>query len=96
MLPSESNGDGGLFKGIYVRYLAELVLADPGQKESLELLVTNADSLWKYGRDEQRVMFSKSWAATPEPAEDLSVNLSGVMLLERMAALEKQGLLQQN
>ena len=38
-------------------------------------------------------MFSKSWAATPEPAEDLSVNLSGVMLLERMAALEKQGLL---
>ncbi|WP_246359020.1 glycoside hydrolase family 76 protein [Paenibacillus phytorum] len=96
MLPSESNGDGGLFKGIYVRYLAELVLADPGQKESLELLVTNADSLWKYGRDEQRVMFSKSWAATPEPAEDLSVNLSGVMLLERMAELEKQGLLKQN
>ncbi|WP_268794282.1 hypothetical protein [Paenibacillus terrae] len=41
-------------------------------------------------------MFNKSWAATPEPAEDLSVNLSGAMLLERMAALEKQGLLKQN
>ncbi|WNR45367.1 glycoside hydrolase family 76 protein [Paenibacillus roseipurpureus] len=93
MLPSESNGDGGLFKGIFVRYLTELVLADPSQKEALELLRTNAESLWSYGRDEQRQMFSKSWATTPEPAEDLSVNLSGVMLLECMAVLEKRGLL---
>ncbi|MNR10304.1 Glycosyl hydrolase family 76 [compost metagenome] len=93
MLPSESNGDGGLFKGIFIRYLAELVLVDPSQKESLDLLVTNANSLWSYGRDEQRQMFSKSWATSPESAEDLSVNLSGVMLLERMAVLEKKGLL---
>ncbi|MFD0695869.1 glycoside hydrolase family 76 protein [Paenibacillus sp. GCM10027628] len=93
MLPSESNGDGGLFKGIFVRYLAELALEDPGQKESLDLLFTNANSLWEYGRDGQRQMFSKSWVSTPEPTEDLSVNLSGVMLLERMADLEKKGLL---
>lgn len=93
MLPSESNGDGGLFKGIFVRYLAELVLADPSQKESLDLLVTNANSLWSYGRDEQRQMFSKSWSSLPDPAEDLSVNLSGVMLVEQMAVLEKMGLL---
>ncbi|WP_244163082.1 glycoside hydrolase family 76 protein [Paenibacillus pectinilyticus] len=96
MLPSESNGDGGLFKGIFVRYLAELVRVDPSQRESLDVLLTNASSLWTYGRDEQRQMFSKSWASTPEPAEDLSVDLSGVMLLERMAVLEKQGILKVN
>ncbi|GFZ88788.1 glycoside hydrolase [Paenibacillus marchantiophytorum] len=93
MLPSESNGDGGLFKGIFIRYLAELVLVDPSQAAARELLETNAQTLWHAGRDEQRQLFSKSWTTAPDPAEDLSVNLSGVMLMEQMALLEKRGLL---
>ncbi|MCM3629448.1 glycosyl hydrolase [Paenibacillus glycanilyticus] len=94
MLPSEGDGDGGLFKGVLVRYAGELIAADPKGPETQELigmLETNANSLWQYGKAEDKALFSNSWAETPDQIVQLSTELSAVMLLEQMAVLEKNG-----
>jgi predicted alpha-1,6-mannanase (GH76 family) len=94
-LKDEGDGDGGLFKGILVRYLGELVKEVPTQNEAVQILKQNAESLWQFGRDENQNVFDKSWAFKPEGIVQLSVDLSGVMLLEQMAKLEKNGLLKE-
>ncbi|MGO4540421.1 glycoside hydrolase family 76 protein [Paenibacillus sp. 2TAB19] len=90
MLPSEGDGDGGLFKGIFVRYLGELIQVDDEPEAWIELLETNAASLWEYGKDSEKARFSNSWAQTPEKAVQLSTQLSAVMLLEQRARLEER------
>ncbi|SFT20802.1 glycoside hydrolase family 76 protein [Paenibacillus sp. BC26] len=90
MLPSEGDGDGGLFKGVLVRYIGELIELDPSEKELSEMLLTNADSLWEYGKGKDDVLFSNSWAQTPDTVVQLSTQLSAVMLLEQAARIEKQ------
>ncbi len=89
MLPSEGGDDGGLFKGILVRYLGELILENPKEHRMLtKLLVTNGNSLWEYGKGEQKALFSNSWAQTPDEVVQMSTQLSAVMLLEQLARLE--------
>jgi len=92
MLPSEGEGDGGLFKGILVRYAGELIREAPEETHELAaMLDTNARSLWEYGKAKDKALFSTSWAQTPDAVVQLGVNLSGIMLLEQMAMLEKKG-----
>lgn len=91
MLPAEGEGDAALFKGILVRYLGELVRADPSPDRWVDLLTANANGMWERGRAEDRALFGLSWAQPPEPVVQLSADLSGVMLLEVMARLEQEG-----
>jgi len=93
VLPSEGTGDGGLFKGILVRYLMELIVEDTSQKGLIDMLLSNAKSLWQHGQAEDKVLFSNSWINNPDDAVELSVQLSGVILLDQMAKLESQGIL---
>jgi predicted alpha-1,6-mannanase (GH76 family) len=92
-LPDEGDRDGGLFKGILIRYLGELILQVPTQDEARQILFQNAESLWTKARDPLRNVFSQTWTAKPEIVVELSTNLSGVMLLEQMAMAEKNGIL---
>jgi predicted alpha-1,6-mannanase (GH76 family) len=116
LLPPEGKGDGGLFKGIFVRYLTELILAVKGSREMggsaelagvaeltevnelielnklIEVMKSNADVLWNQGRRDDLPLFGNCWNQPVEGKVDLSMQLSGVMLLEMMAALEKAGL----
>ncbi|MGE5672996.1 MAG: glycoside hydrolase family 76 protein [Mycobacterium leprae] len=92
-LPDEGDGDGGLFKGILVRYMGQLILADPSQTDALKVLQDSARGLWQSARAKDKVIFNQNWAQRPDVAVKLSVNLSGIMLLEQMALLEKNGLL---
>ena len=92
LLPNEGDGDGGLFKGVLVRYLTEWAVREPergGQYGSL--ILTNAASLWDYGRTGEEARFGTSWAQPPETVVQLSSQLSGVMLIEQAAKLEKLG-----
>jgi predicted alpha-1,6-mannanase (GH76 family) len=91
LFPDEGDGDGGLFKGILVRYLAELALEAPGRSEAEELLLSNANSLWSRARDMERNVFHTDWSSLPSERVTLSTQLSGIMLLERVAALEAVG-----
>lgn len=93
---SDADGDAGLFKGIYVRFLAELVLEDPSQMATLDFLQVNGARLWEEGTNRDRILFSHSWACPPEEPVSLSVQLSGVMLTEQLARLEREGRLPAN
>lgn len=86
LLPDEGEDDCGLFKGIFVRYLHELLKLRPERRDIRELLLHNADVLWRTGRSEQGLL-SRSWTAPVEPKVQLCAQLSGLMLLEMAAAL---------
>ncbi|MDQ6419735.1 glycoside hydrolase family 76 protein [Paenibacillus sp. LHD-117] len=93
LLPDEGDGDGGLFKGILVRYLGELAKEAPGRSAAEEMLLANATSLWDQGRDAGRQLFHTDWGSPPPERVTLSTQLSAIMLLERAAELERSGLL---
>jgi predicted alpha-1,6-mannanase (GH76 family) len=85
-LPDEGSGDGGLFKGIFARYLTLLLQARPRAK-GLEMLQYNGKLLAQL----KRPLSATNWKNEAEDPVDLSAALSGVMLLESLAKLEKTG-----
>ncbi|MCC3376860.1 glycoside hydrolase family 76 protein [Cohnella sp. REN36] len=101
VLPDEGEGDGGLFKGILVRYLTELVAEAGTSGESAaaaqaDWLLRNAETLWAAigGADGERRsrLIGTDWRAAPAGKVTLSAQLSGVFLFEGMAVLEQRGL----
>ena len=82
------SGDGGLFKGILVRYMTDLIQAFPDQTAQYrELLLKNADTLWSQTRETEPLLFAADWSETGEAPLDLSVQLSGLKLIEHAAQL---------
>ncbi|SHM75544.1 glycoside hydrolase family 76 protein [Gracilibacillus kekensis] len=81
-------GDGGLFKGILTRYVAELVKTDQSQIELAEWIVTNAQSVWNQTKTEPEILFGGTWEGTLSKPVELSQQLSGVMLMEHAVTLE--------
>ncbi len=97
LLKSEGNGDGGLFKGIFVRYLLRLTLnhalPPENKKQYTDFLLFNANTLWSKGTRRSDLLYGSSWNTPPGETADLTVALSGAMLLESLAVLEKEGYL---
>ncbi len=99
LLVDEGTGDGGLFKGIFVRYLTELILeedlSESVRNRYVAFLEHNAETLWKEGTNKSDVLYSSFWNDKPaNNAEiDLTVQLSGSMLIEAAALLDNEGLL---
>ncbi|KGE17401.1 glycoside hydrolase family 76 protein [Paenibacillus wynnii] len=87
VLPDEGNGDGGLFKGILIRYIGELVRVDPSATEAASFLRNNADLLWEKGKSADEALFGTRWTESPIGVVSLSSQLSGIKLLEVMAKL---------
>ncbi|TNJ67234.1 glycosyl hydrolase [Paenibacillus hemerocallicola] len=93
MLPDEGRGDGGLFKGILVRYAAELEFAAPtGTVDAAWFLTANADRLWLSGKSPDAALFGTDWSAAPEGGVPLSAQLSAMKLLEQAARFETRGI----
>ena len=96
VLPGSGGGDGGLFAGITSRYLADAALRVPELAAPASRMVfANADAVWKGRADVAGgPVFSAEWRdPAPEPRPglpeaDLSVQLSGWMLLEAAARLQ--------
>lgn len=97
VLPGCGGGDGGLFAGILARYLAEAGLRRPELEEAAtRLVMASARAAWN-GRAEigGGPVFAADWAqpaAEPRrgvPEADLSVQLSGWMVLEAAARLQR-------
>ncbi|OWR28937.1 hypothetical protein CDO73_16790 [Saccharibacillus sp. O23] len=89
-LPDEGIDDTGLFKGILVRYLLLLLEEAPDHGQVLEVLNRNGALLWRQGIDPYTGLCAPDWAATPVLPVQLSVQLSGVMLTEAAARLERR------
>ncbi|GAB20283.1 hypothetical protein GOEFS_110_00110 [Gordonia effusa NBRC 100432] len=119
IIPSSGGGDGGLFSGVFARYLA-LVATDlrgdhpdiPALRERAATIArANADAAWANRAVDAsgRIFFGPDWAKPAQiptasggdaefvegavhsskiPERDLSVQLSGWMVLEAAAAVE--------
>lgn len=87
MITETGRKDGALFKGIFVRYLGELIADDPKASTPYrELLQKNADSLWNGADGEKSALFDNDWEnAKPVKSTELSAQLSAVMLFEMVA-----------
>ncbi len=95
MLEDDVNGggDGGLFKGILLRYLTELYKAAPdmdGMEDIRAKILANADILAEKGTNDIG-NFTMAFDKAPRDGDgrDLSVQLSGCMLFEMAAVLDK-------
>ncbi len=97
LLKSEGNGDGGLFKGIFIRYFTQLILHpdldSATKKRYITFIKHNAETLWKTGTYKQLVLFGPYWKTKPGLTSDLTTQSSGAMLIEAMALLKKNNLL---
>jgi predicted alpha-1,6-mannanase (GH76 family) len=93
MLPDEGIDDAGLFKGIFVRYLIELLEICPNLEEVKSSLVFNGERLIKWGIDKKDGLASLNWSSEPNQPVQLSTQLSAVMLIEMLSVLESRNLL---
>lgn len=97
ILKSEGTGDGGLFKGIFVRYFTELIQQDrlnaAAKRRYIQFLSHNAETLWTQGTRKSSVLFGIDWRIQPESTTGLTEQLSGCMLMEAMAVLESKEML---
>jgi predicted alpha-1,6-mannanase (GH76 family) len=97
VLKSEGEGDGGLFKGILVRYM-NLLVQNPDldankRQDFLRFLKFNAETFYKRGLARPTMMAGPDWRNRPQGKTDLSTQLSGMMLMEAAADLKEAGLL---
>jgi len=97
ILKSENQGDGGLFKGILVRYITQLIeqpnLSTAERSKYVNFLQNNAKTLYSKGIQRPSLMVSPDWKNKPGETTDFSTQLSGLMLIEAMAKLDSLNLL---
>ena len=94
VLKSEGTGDGGLFKGLFVRYFTELIQQprlDKSDKDKyIVFLKHNAEILWRNGTLKPNILFGPNWRVKPSTKNGLTEQLSGAMLIEAAALLQRE------
>ncbi len=97
LLKDEGSGDGGLFKGVFVRYFTQLILhpdlSSGTQNRYMQFLKYNAETLWTEGTNKQQVLYSTYWKTKPGSITDLTTQSSGAMLIEAAALLKSEGVI---
>lgn len=97
ILKDEGTGDGGLFKGIFIRYFTDLIcqehLEPSDRKRYILFLKHNAETLWNEGTTKPAILFGPDWRTSPGSSTGLTEQLSGCMLMEAVALLENKGLI---
>jgi predicted alpha-1,6-mannanase (GH76 family) len=95
LLKDEGGHDGGLFKGIFIRYFTQLTrhhaLTAETKGRYTRFLFHQAENLWEHGTDRENMLFGSYWKNKPGETADLTVILSGSMLLEAAASLNQEG-----
>jgi predicted alpha-1,6-mannanase (GH76 family) len=95
-LRDEGGGDGGLFKGIFVRYFTALIL-HPDLPVSyrdryIAYLKNNFETLWYAGTRKPAVLFGSYWKTKPGTETEMPIQVSGAMLIEAAALLKKNNM----
>ena len=90
IIKDEGAGDGGLFKGIlirYLKYLSDQPFLERNKSDIYKSVIkSNSERLWDLGKSSTfPYTFNSDWNVSPSGEIDLSVQLSGVFLLEACA-----------
>jgi predicted alpha-1,6-mannanase (GH76 family) len=86
IIPYEGEDDCGLFKGILVRYLYDLIEIHPQSHDLREMILHNARCVVEKGINEHGLI-GGNWEVKETANIDLAQHLSGIMLLEVAAKL---------
>lgn len=94
----QQDHDVNLFKGIFVRYLTQLIrnpdLPETTRKRYVNFLKNSAQFLWTKGSTKNPViLYGFHWWEAPTGTAALRTQLSGAMLMESMALLKQEGYL---
>lgn len=96
LLRDEGTGDGGLFKGIFIRYATKLIqeekLSENERSQLVSAFKKNAKALWNSGVDKSDPIFGPDWSKSLQ-TPTLNTHVSGATMMEAMATLEREGLL---
>ncbi|WP_424492417.1 glycoside hydrolase family 76 protein [Salinimicrobium sp. GXAS 041] len=99
VLKSEGQGDGGLFKGILVRYFTQLILEpdipESDREDFVDFMEFNAETFYENSLSRPGMLAGPDWRNAPESRTDLTTQLSGLMLMEAAALLDEQGYFEQ-
>ena len=97
LLRDEGQGDGGLFKGVFVRYFTDLILQpdldDQTREDFVKFMRFNAETFYSKAIRRPSMMSGSNWRQLPGSSTDFSTQLSGVMLIEAAAMLEDEDIL---
>lgn len=85
VLKNEGTGDGGLFKGILIRYMEQLYQVNHDKKIA-DFILFNAGKLALAGSNKTGLI-GPVWQEAPEEPMDITCQLSGVFLFEAAAAI---------
>lgn len=102
ILTGEGTGDGGLFKGIFMRYLQQFIsykILDPDRQEKyIRYFLINGKSVWDTAVQKPEIFFSNTWMDRLPVTQkhDLATHISGTMLFEQLAEMDREGLLSVN
>lgn len=94
VLSDATDGDGGLFHGIFFRYFVKLIndksLDMPTRKQFHDYLTTLATVMADNGINHRTMLYGGEWWKAPsdDAAVGLTPHLSGCMLMEAMCVLE--------
>lgn len=92
ILKDEGKGDGGLFKGIFMRYFVRLILEkdlkDTDRERYLKFFNNNAKVLHEKGSSKE-LLYSSSWAKPGDTNNDMPTQVSGCTMIEAKAFFEK-------
>lgn len=94
ILRDEGTGDGGLFKGIFMRYFTSLIL-EPQLPETYRVkfstfLKNNAEVLWRNGFNKRNMLAGPNWASKVGTTTQLTSQTSACTLVEMMQLYERE------
>jgi len=105
---NEGGGDGGLFKGIFMRYLSQWILSgkldQKRQNKFITYFIENGKSVWESAFLRPMCRFGNTWYQRPNgilttdkktSGYDASIHLSATMLFELLDELDRKGFLPQ-
>lgn len=95
VLRNEGEGDGALFKGIFMRYFVDLI-KEPALDQSFRnkfvtFLNNNAATAWTKGiADKRQILYGPDWTQGPQGFTSLNAQTSGATLMEAKLRLDNE------
>ena len=94
----QQDHDVNLFKGIFVRYFTQLILnedlPESTRRRYINFMKNSAEYLWTQGTQKNPVLlFGYHWWEKPNHIAFLRAQLSGCMMMEAMALLQKEDMI---